>query len=112
VDSGLQPALVVVPDDLTDLVDHLRNRLQRPGPVNRRFEPLPEACDRILRRSIRLQMFACHPVMLLHKPCDRSTCVNLGIVENQHHQDSGKALMELLKQFYAPLRVPRGACVQ
>ena len=48
MDSGFQPALVVVPDDLTYLVDHLRNRLKRRGPVNRGFEPLPEAFDWII----------------------------------------------------------------
>ena len=103
MESGLQPTLVVVPDDLTYLVDHLRNRLKRRGPVNRGFEPLPEAFDWIILRRIRLSMFECHPGMLLHKPFDRSTFVHLGIVENQHQQDVGKALMELVQKFQEPL---------
>ena len=48
-------------------------------------------------------MFECHPVMLLHKPFDRPTFVNLGIVENQQQQDVGKALMELVKKLQEPL---------
>jgi hypothetical protein len=108
MDSGLQPALVVVPDDLTDLADHLRNRLKRRGTINRSFESLPEAFDRIIFRRIRRQMFECHPVMLLHKPFDRSTFVNLGIVENQKHQNVGKALMELVKKLHEPLRRASG----
>ena len=103
VDSGCQPALVVVPDELTYLVAHLRHRLKRCGPVNRGFEPLPEAFDRLILRKIRLSMFAGHPVMLLHKPFDRPTFVHLGIVEHQQPQDVGKALMELVKKLQEPL---------
>ena len=53
-------------------------------------------------------MFECNPVMLLHKPFDRSTFVNLGIVENQNQQDVGKTLMELVKKLQEPLRRASG----
>ena len=46
--------------------------------------------------------------MLLHKPFDRPTFVNLGIVENQNQQDVGKALMELVKKLQEPLRRASG----
>jgi hypothetical protein len=47
--------------------------------------------------------------MLLHKPFDRSTFVNLGIVEQQQQPAVGKALMELVKKLQEPLRRASGS---
>ena len=54
MDRRRQPPLMVMPDELTDLLEHVRNRVEGGRPIDLGFEPLPEALDRIILGGIRL----------------------------------------------------------
>ena len=98
MDRRRQPPLIVMPDELTDLPEHVLNRVEGGRPIDLGFEPLPEALDRIVLRGIRLQVLQFHPRVLLEKVFDRSTFVNLGIVEDHEEQRLGKPLVELVEE--------------
>ena len=98
VDRRRQPPLIVMPDELTDLPEHVLNRVEGGRPVDLGFEPLPEALDRIVLRGIRLQVLQFNPCVLLEKAFDRATFVHLGIVEDHNEQCLGEPLMELLEE--------------
>ena len=98
VDCRRQPPLIVMPDELTDLPEHVLNGVEGGRPIDLGFEPLPEALDRIVLGGIRLQVFQGNPRVLLEKPFDRSTFVQLGIVEDHEEQRLGKPLVELVEE--------------
>ncbi len=98
MDRRRQPPLIVMPDELTDLPEHVLNRVEGGRPIDLGFEPLPEALDRIVLRGIRLQVLQFDPRVLLEKVFDRSTFVNLGIVEDHEEQRPGKPLVELVEK--------------
>jgi hypothetical protein len=85
-----------MPGNLANLTDDLVNRAICRRPIDLGFEPLPEALNGIVLGGIRLQMFECNPVMLRHKPFDRSALVNLRVIEDQQNQRVWKTLMELV----------------
>ena len=87
-----------MPDELTDLPEHVLNRGEGGRPIDLGFEPLPEALDRIVLRGIRLQVLQFNPRVLLEKVFDRATFVNLGIVEDHEEQRLGKQLVELVEE--------------
>jgi hypothetical protein len=98
VDRRRQPPLMVMPDELTDLPEHVRNGVEGCRPLDLGFEPLPEALERIVLRGIRLQVLQFNPGVLLEKVFDRATFVNLGIGEAHEEQRLGKALVELVEK--------------
>ena len=98
MDRRRQPPLIVMPDELTDLPEHVLNRLEGCCPIDLGFEPLPEALDRIVLWGIRLQVLPFTPRVLLEKVFDRSTLVHLGIVEEHEEQRRGTPLVELVEQ--------------
>src|SRR5262244_1404366 len=98
-----------MPDELTDLPEYVLNRVEGGRPIDLGFEPLPEALDRIVLRGIRLQVLQCNPGVLLEKVFDRSTFVNLGIVEEHEEQRLGQPLVELVEKCQERLgRAPLG----
>jgi hypothetical protein len=109
VDRRRQPPLMVMPEELPDLPEHVLNGVEGGRPIDLGFEPLPEALDRIVRRGIRLQVWQFNPRVLLEKVFDRSTFVNLGIVEDHEAQRFGKPLVELVEEGQERLgRAPLG----
>ena len=98
MDCRRQPPLIVMPDELTDLPEHGLKRVEGCRPIDLGFEPLPEALDWIVLGGIRLQVFQGNPRVLLEKPFDRSTLVNLGIVEYDDEQRLREPLVELLEK--------------
>jgi Tn3 transposase DDE domain len=89
---------MIMPNELTDLADDVVNRIKRCGPIDLGFTPLPEAFDGIVFWGIRFHMFECYPVVLLQEPLDRTALMNCGIIQHQHQQDLGKALVELVQK--------------
>ena len=98
MDRRRQPPLIVMPDELTDLPEHVLNRVEGCRPIDLGFEPLPEALDRIVLRGIRLQVLQFNPRVLFEKVFDRATFVNLGMVEDHEEQCLGKPLVELVEE--------------
>jgi len=99
-----------MPDELTNLPEHVLNRIEGCCPIDLGFEPLPEALNRIVLGGIWLQVFQGNPRVLLEKPFDRSTFVNLGIVEYDDEQCLGEPLVELVKECQKDLgRAPLGS---
>ena len=110
MDRRGQPPLIVMPDELTDLPEHVFKRVEGGRPIDLGFEPLPKALDRIVLGGIRLQVFQGNPRVLLEEPFDRSTLVNLGIVEYDDEQRLGEPLVELVKECQKDLgRAPLGS---
>jgi hypothetical protein len=68
VDGRRQPPLIVMPDELPDLPEHVLKRVEGCRPIYLGFEPLPEALDGIVLGGIRLQVFQGNPRVLLEKP--------------------------------------------
>ena len=89
MDRRRQPPLIVIPDELTDLPEHVLNGVEGCCPIHFGFEPLPEALDRIIFRGIRLQVLKYHPCMLLEKAFDGTAFVNLGMIEDHDEQCFG-----------------------
>jgi hypothetical protein len=98
VDGRRQPSFIVMPDELTNLPEHVLKRVEGGRPVYLGFEPLPEALDRIVLRGIRLQVFQCNPRVLLEKLFDGAAFMNLGIVEDHDEQRLGEPLVELVEE--------------
>ncbi len=98
MDRRRQPPLIVMPDELTDLPEHVLKRVEGCRTIDLGFEPLPEALNRLVRRGIRLQVLQFNPRVLLGKVFDCATCVNLGIVEDHEEQCLGKPLVELVEE--------------
>jgi hypothetical protein len=98
VDRRREPPLIVMPDQLSDLTEHVLNRVEGCCPIYLGFEPLPEALNRIMLRGIRRQVFQDHPRVLREKPFDRSTFMYLGIVEYHDEQHLGEPLVELVQE--------------
>lgn len=46
MDRRRQPPLMVMPDALADLPEHVLHRIEGGRPIDLGFEPLPEALDR------------------------------------------------------------------
>ena len=89
---------MIMPNELTDLADDVVNGVKRRRPIHLRFEPPPEAFNRIILRGVRGQMFEDDPVVLRQKPFDGPALVNRGIIQDQDQQDVRKALMELMQK--------------
>jgi hypothetical protein len=85
-----------MPDELTDLPEHVLNRVEGCRPISLGFELLPEALDRIVLRGIRLQVLQFNPRVLLEKLFDGTAFMNLGIVEDHDEQCLGESLVELV----------------
>src|SRR5215217_4554266 len=99
-----------MPDELPDLPEHVLKRVEGCRPIDLSFEPLPEALDWIVLGGIRLQVFQGNPRVLLEKPFDRSTLVNLGIVEYDDEQRLREPLVELVEKCQKDLgRAPLGS---
>jgi hypothetical protein len=106
VDRRRQPPLIVMPDELTDLPEHVLNGVEGCCPIHFGFEPLPEALDWILFRGIWLQVLKSHPCMLLEKAFDGTAFVHLGIIEDHDEQCFGEALVELVQEGQKRLGCP------
>ena len=98
VDRRCQPPLIVMPDELTDLPEHVVNCVEGGRPIDLGFEPLPEALDRIVLRGIRLQVLQLNPRVRLEKLFDGAAFMNLGIVEDHEEQRLGEPLVELVEE--------------
>jgi hypothetical protein len=98
MDGRRQPALMVMPDELTHLAENGVNRVKGCCPIDFRFEPPPEAFNGIILWGIRRQVFECHPVVLPEKPFDRTTLVHRGIIQDQDQQGLRKPLLELMQK--------------
>jgi len=98
VDGRRQPSLMVMPDELTHLAENGVNRVKGCCPIDFRFEPPPEAFNRIILWGIRRQVFQGDPVVLREKSFDRTTLVNRGIIQDQDQQGLRKPLMELMQK--------------
>ena len=101
-----------MPDELTDLPEHVLTCVEGGRPIDLGVEPLPEALDRIVLRGIRLQVLQFHPRVLREKVFNRSTFVNRGIVEDHEEQRLGQPLVELVEEGRTVLDVPRSARFQ
>ena len=89
---------MVMPDELTDLPEHVLNCVEGGRPIDLGFEPRPEALERIVRRGIRRQVLQFTPRVLREQVFDRSTFVHLGIGEDHEEQRLGKPLVELVEE--------------
>jgi hypothetical protein len=88
-----------MPNQLAHALDDLINRVERRGSIHLRFEPRPEALNRIIFRGIRRSVFKDNPLVLFVEPFDRVTFVNLRIIQDEEEQGLGKALVELMEEF-------------
>jgi hypothetical protein len=103
VERRRQPAGMIMPNELTHLVDDVVHRIKRRGPIRLDFEPLPETFARVLFWGIGGQVFELHPVMLREKPLHGTALVNRGIIQDQDEQRLGKALVQLMQKLQKEL---------
>src|SRR5262245_16952955 len=89
---------MVMPDELTHLAENGVNRVKGCCPIDFRFEPPPEAFNRIILWGIRRQVFQGDPGVLREKSFDRTALVNRGIIQDQDQQSLRKPLMELMQK--------------
>src|SRR5262245_21400759 len=82
---------MVMPDELTDLPEHVLKGVEGCCPLHGGFAPLPEALDRIIGRGIRLQGLTYHPGRRLEQSCDGTAFVQLGMIEDPEEQCFGDA---------------------
>ena len=106
MDRRRQPPLIVMPDALTDLPEHVLNGVEGGCPIHFGFEPLPEALAWMICRGIWLQGLKYHPCMLLEKAFDGTAFVQLGIIEDHEEQCFGAALVALVQEGQKRLGCP------
>jgi len=99
---------MIMPDELTHRAEDGVNRVKGCCPIDFRFEPPPEAFNRIILWGIRRSVFEGDPVVLREKAFDRTTLVHRGIIQDQEQQGLRKSLMELLQKRQKACRCAAG----
>lgn len=74
---------MVMPNELTDPADDVANGRKCRGGIDLGFAPLSEACNRMILRGIRHQMFERHPGVRPEKPLHGTALVHGGIFQDQ-----------------------------
>ena len=89
---------MVMPHELTPCAADVVHRVHRRCPLPGGFPPPPAACNRIILRGIRGQVFEHHPGVLGEKPLDGTALVHRGLLQAQDQEGLGQALRELRQQ--------------
>ena len=94
---------MIMPNELTHLVDDVVNRVKRRCSIRLGFEPLPETFDRVLFWGIGGQVFELHPGLLRETPLHGPALVHRGIIQDQDEPRLGKALVQLMQKLQKEL---------